>query len=158
MGVDIFLFGGVAIYAQTAQKVPSAGPEKPSTQNQPLPSQFVPTTPQSAPTQQAQQQPQQQAPQAQPQPTQPQRPRMLVLGVFDAGQPGVGIFKMFDPSDQVLCYVLMPETAGRKAVGNVCVYDGNSVGSISCVKVDVAMKKDNAGDAGVAANNKSKPK
>jgi len=69
-----------------------------------------------------------------------QRPRMIVLGVFDAGQPGVGIFKMYDPSDQVLCYALMPETAGRKVVGKSIVYDGNSIGSISCVHINVATK------------------
>ena len=74
----------------------------------------------------------------------PQRPRMTVLGILDAGQPGVGIYKMFDPSDQVICYVLMPEVAGRKMVGNAWIYDGNSIGSISCVKITLPNKPPDA--------------
>jgi hypothetical protein len=105
--------------AQTQQGTQSP----PSAQGQPPQSQFVPNQPQKQVTTQ-------------------QRPRMTVLGIFDAGQPGVGIFKMYDPSDQVLCYALMPEAAGRKVVGNSWVYDGNSVGSISCVKVDIPQRKD----------------
>lgn len=82
-----------------------------------------------------------------------QRPRMMVLGVFDAGQPGVGIFKMFDPSDHVLCYALMPEVAGRKVVGKSIVYDGNSIGSISCVVIDDKSKP--AENATANAENKN---
>lgn len=64
------------------------------------------------------------------------KPQMQYLGAFDAGQPGTSIFKMYDPSDDVLCYVLMPETAGRKQVDGKWVYDGNSVGSLSCIKAN----------------------
>jgi hypothetical protein len=64
-----------------------------------------------------------------------QKPKMTFLGQFDAGSPNAGIFKVYDPTDQVLCYILMPEAANRKTVNNVVLYEGNSLGSISCLKV-----------------------
>lgn len=68
----------------------------------------------------------------------PSKPKMVFLGEFDAGQPNAGIFKLFDPTDEVLCYILMPTTALKKqAEGGIWVYEGNSLGSISCVKVNV---------------------
>lgn len=60
--------------------------------------------------------------------------KMKVVGKFDAGQPNVSIFKMYDASDDVICYVLMPEVATRKKTDNGWTYEGNSVGSISCLK------------------------
>lgn len=67
-----------------------------------------------------------------------EKPKMVFLGEFDAGQPNAGIYKLFDPTDEVLCYILMPTTALKKqAEGGVWVYEGNSLGSISCVKVNL---------------------
>jgi hypothetical protein len=67
-----------------------------------------------------------------------EKPKMVYLGEFDAGQPNAGIYKLFDPTDEVLCYILMPTTALKKqAEGGVWVYEGNSLGSISCVKVSL---------------------
>lgn len=63
---------------------------------------------------------------------------MAFLGEFDAGQPNAGIYKLFDATDEVLCYILMPSTALKKQVdGGIWVYEGNSLGSISCVKVSL---------------------
>lgn len=64
------------------------------------------------------------------------KPQMQFMGAYDAGQPGVSIYKMFDPTEDVVCYILMPEVVGRKPVdGGKWIYDSNSVGSISCLKV-----------------------
>jgi len=65
---------------------------------------------------------------------------MIFMGEFEAGQPNAGIYKLYDPTDQVLCYVLMPEVSNRKQVGSVWTYEGNSLGSLSCVKVQVQNK------------------
>ena len=59
---------------------------------------------------------------------------MKVVAQFDAGQPNASIFKMYDASDDVICYVLMPEVTTRKKTENGWTYEGNSVGSISCLK------------------------
>jgi hypothetical protein len=68
----------------------------------------------------------------------PSKPKMVFLGEFDAGQPNAGIFKLFDPTDEVLCYILMPTSAIKKQVEvGVWAYEGNSLGSISCVKVTI---------------------
>jgi hypothetical protein len=64
-----------------------------------------------------------------------EKPKMNYLGQFDAGSPNAGIFKMYDPTDEVLCYILMPEVANRKLINNVMVYEANTLGSISCLKV-----------------------
>lgn len=68
-----------------------------------------------------------------------QKPKMNYLGQFDAGSPNAGIFKMYDPTDEVLCYILMPEVANRKLMNNVMIYEANSLGSISCLKVTPAV-------------------
>lgn len=68
------------------------------------------------------------------------KPQMQFMGAYDAGQPGVSIYKMFDPTEDVVCYILMPEVVGRKPVdGGKWIYDGNSVGSISCLKVKLPV-------------------
>ena len=69
-----------------------------------------------------------------------QKPKMIFLGEFDAGQPNAGIYKMYDPSDQVLCYILMPEVSNRKQAGNLWTYEANTLGSLSCVKVQAANR------------------
>jgi hypothetical protein len=69
-----------------------------------------------------------------------EKPRMIFMGAYDAGQAGANIYKMFDPTEDVVCYILMPETAGRKAVeGGKWIYDGNNIGSISCLKVKLPV-------------------
>jgi len=69
-----------------------------------------------------------------------EKPRMQFMGAYDAGQAGANIYKMFDPTEDVVCYILMPETAGRKAVeGGKWIYDGNNIGSISCLKVKLPV-------------------
>ena len=81
--------------------------------------------------------------QAAPQP----KPKMIYLGAFDAGQPGVGIYKVFDPSDRIVCYILMPEVAGRRVVGQALIYDGNTIGSLSCVSLDIKTKQSEDAEA-----------
>ena len=64
------------------------------------------------------------------------KPMMKFLGAFDAGLPNVSIIKLLDPTDEVLCYVLMPDHTSRRQVDTEkWVYEANSVGSISCLKV-----------------------
>lgn len=68
---------------------------------------------------------------------QTKKAQLQFLGAFDAGQEGVNIYKMYDGSDSVICYLLMPETVGRRPVddsGKKWIYDGNSIGAISCVR------------------------
>lgn len=65
-----------------------------------------------------------------------QKSQMRYVGTFEAGQPGAGIYKLYDSSDDVICYVLMPDTAARKQVDAKWVYEGNALGSISCLKAN----------------------
>lgn len=67
-------------------------------------------------------------------PTSPTKAQMTYMGTFDAGQPGVGIFKMFDPTDGIVCYIMTPENVVNKIIDNKITYEANSIGSISCVK------------------------
>ena len=62
------------------------------------------------------------------------RKGLNLIEVFDAGQPQTIILKLHDDKADVLCYVLMPELASRKQVNSNWIYDGNTIGSISCVK------------------------
>jgi len=69
-----------------------------------------------------------------------EKPKMQFMGAYDGGQPGVSIYKLFDPTDDVVCYVLTPDIAGRKQnEAGVWIYEGNSAGSISCLKVKVLV-------------------
>lgn len=62
--------------------------------------------------------------------------QMRFLGAYNAGQPGVNIYKMFDPVEDVLCYIMMPVVAGRRQLENGSfIYDGNTIGSMSCMKI-----------------------
>jgi hypothetical protein len=75
-----------------------------------------------------------------PAPKPAEKPKMQFMGAYDGGQPGVSIYKLFDPTDDVVCYVLTPEIAGRKQnEAGVWLYEGNSAGSISCLKVKVLV-------------------
>ena len=70
----------------------------------------------------------------------PQKPSMRFLGAFESGMPHVSIVKLLDPTDDVLCYVLMPDHASRKQVDkDTWVYEANTVGAISCLKVKVPV-------------------
>ena len=59
---------------------------------------------------------------------------MQLFGKFEAGQPDVSIFKLYDPSDDVICYALMPDNVVSQKTPKGFTYDGNTVGSISCLK------------------------
>lgn len=70
----------------------------------------------------------------------PEKPKMQFMGAYDAGQPGVNIYKMFDPTEDVVCYIMTPETVTRKQVdGGKWVYEANNIGSISCLKVKLPV-------------------
>jgi len=69
-----------------------------------------------------------------------QKAQMQYVTTFEAGQPGAGIYKLYDVSDDVICYVLMPDTASRKQVDGKWVYESNSLGSISCLKANSTVK------------------
>lgn len=65
----------------------------------------------------------------------PAKPKMTYMGAYDSGQASVSIHKLFDPTEDVVCYLLMPDQAGRKeGVNGGWIYEGNSVGAMSCVK------------------------
>ena len=75
-----------------------------------------------------------------PEPKENKKPLMKFLGAFDAGLPNVSIIKLLDPTDEVLCYVLMPDHTTRRLVEkDKWVYEANSVGSISCLKVRIPV-------------------
>lgn len=74
------------------------------------------------------------------------RKSLKLVEVFDAGQPQTIILKLYDDKADVLCYVLMPELAARKQINSNWIYDANTIGSISCVKL-----------SSVAAVSESKP-
>lgn len=65
---------------------------------------------------------------------------MQYIATFEAGQPGAGIYKLYDQSDDVICYVLMPDTASRKQADGKWVYESNSLGSLSCIKANSPAK------------------
>ena len=68
------------------------------------------------------------------------KPMMKFLGAFDAGVANVSIIKLLDTTDDVLCYVLMPDNSSRRQVEkDKWVYEANTVGSISCLKVRVPV-------------------
>ena len=72
--------------------------------------------------------------------TETKKPMMKFLGAFDAGVANVSIIKLLDTTDDVLCYVLMPDNASRRQLEkDKWVYEANTVGSISCLKVRVPV-------------------
>lgn len=63
------------------------------------------------------------------------KPKMTYMGAYDSGQAGVSIHKLFDPTEEVVCYLLMPDQAGRReGASGGWIYEGNTVGAMSCVK------------------------
>ena len=67
------------------------------------------------------------------QPMQQRKPLRLV-DIFDAGQLQTVILKIYDAEADVICYVLTPENASKRQINELWTYEGNSVGSISCLK------------------------
>ena len=57
-----------------------------------------------------------------------------VLGIYESGQPDASIFKLYDKASNVICYLLTPDLAIRKSGEAGWSYEGNSLGSLSCVK------------------------
>lgn len=61
--------------------------------------------------------------------------QMVYLGAYNAGQPGVNIYKMFDKTEDVLCYIMMPTIAAKRQMENgQWVFESNTVGTLSCMK------------------------
>lgn len=53
-----------------------------------------------------------------------------------------GIYKLFDETDNIVCYVLMPNYLETKREnGGELTYNSNTIGSISCVRIDVQQPK-----------------
>ena len=52
-----------------------------------------------------------------------------------------GIFKYADYDEGVACYVLAPKRVKNSLGTNGVVYEGNNIGSISCVKVTDNKKR-----------------
>lgn len=81
-------------------------------------------------------------PQQYPVKVEPFLPRMKPLGKFSAGVPNAGIYKLFDETDNIVCYVLMPNSLETKREnGGELTYNSNNIGSISCVRIDVQQPK-----------------
>lgn len=71
-----------------------------------------------------------------------QLPQMQFKGAFSSGHKDFNIYKMFDPSEDVLCYIMMPTLATKTdtPTGQI-TYDGNSIGALSCFKIFAAPAK-----------------
>ena len=71
-----------------------------------------------------------------------QLPQMQFKGAFSSGHKDFNIYKMFDPSEDVLCYIMMPTLATKTdtPTGQI-TYDGNSIGALSCFKIFAAPPK-----------------
>jgi len=63
-----------------------------------------------------------------------QKAQMRFIGTFESGYKDAGIYKMVDVSDDVICYVLMPDNSSNRVVDGKLIYEANNVGAISCVK------------------------
>lgn len=69
-------------------------------------------------------------------------PRMRPMGKFSVGVPNAGIYKLFDETDNIVCYVLMPNSLETKREnGGELIYNSNNIGSISCVHIDAQLPK-----------------
>lgn len=124
--------------SQTAQNIPPTGQIKADAkaseqQNLPLPQGKLPSKKNLAETKKAQEYPVK---------VEPFLPRMKPLGKFSAGVPNAGIYKLFDETDNIVCYVLMPNSLETKREGGgELTYNSNNIGSISCVRIDVQQPK-----------------
>ena len=60
-------------------------------------------------------------------------PKMTLMGVFDSGQPSSVIIKLYDVNKDIVCYLLTPENTVKRQINGAWTYEGNNIGSISCV-------------------------
>lgn len=65
-----------------------------------------------------------------------QVPQMQFQGVYATGHKDFNIYKMFDPLEDVLCYIMMPTLASKTdtPTGQI-IYDSNTIGALSCFKI-----------------------
>lgn len=71
-----------------------------------------------------------------------QLPQMQFQGVYATGHKDFNIYKMFDPLEDVLCYIMMPTLASKSdtPAGQI-IYDSNTIGALSCMKIFAAPAK-----------------
>lgn len=71
-----------------------------------------------------------------------QIPQMQFQGVYATGHKDFNIYKMFDPLEDVLCYIMMPTLASKTdtPTGQI-IYDSNTIGALSCFKIYAAPAK-----------------
>ncbi|MGV1016534.1 MAG: hypothetical protein ACOYBW_04050 [Fluviibacter phosphoraccumulans] len=71
-----------------------------------------------------------------------QIPQMQFQGVYATGHKDFNIYKMFDPLEDVLCYIMMPTLASKTdtPAGQI-IYDSNTIGALSCFKIYAAPLK-----------------
>jgi hypothetical protein len=59
----------------------------------------------------------------------------MALGSAEGLFRDTGIVKLLDPTENVVCYVFAPERVSHKLnASGQALYEGNHVGSISCVR------------------------
>ena len=65
-----------------------------------------------------------------------QLPQMQFQGVYATGHKDFNIYKMVDPLEDVLCYIMMPTLASKTdtPTGQI-IYDSNTIGALSCLKI-----------------------
>lgn len=68
-------------------------------------------------------------------------PRMQYLGKFSIGAPEAGVYKLYDNTEDIVCYILMPDIQQTQPGEAGITYNGNSLGSISCVKIHYVPPK-----------------
>lgn len=68
-------------------------------------------------------------------------PRMQYLGKFSIGAPEAGVYKLYDNTEDIVCYILMPDIQQTQLGEAGITYSGNSLGSISCVKIHYVPPK-----------------
>lgn len=71
-----------------------------------------------------------------------QLPQMQFQGAYATGHKDFNIYKMFDPLEDVLCYIMMPTLASKTDMptGQI-IYDSNNIGALSCFKIFAAPPK-----------------
>ena len=69
-------------------------------------------------------------------------PQMQFKGAYSSGHKDFNIYKMFDPVEDVLCYIMMPTLAAKTDMptGQI-IYDSNTIGALSCIKIFAAPVK-----------------
>ena len=65
-----------------------------------------------------------------------QKAQMRHVATFEAGAPNASIYKLYDAGDDVICYILMPDSAIKKQLDGKLVYESNNLGSLSCLKAN----------------------